>query len=45
MTMAKPILFNAVEFAMLQELAKRQRLKPDQYLKKIVAETYLRSKI
>ena len=43
--MAKPFLFNAVEFAMLQELAKRQRLKPDQYLKKLVTDTYSRSKI
>jgi len=38
--MTKPILLNPVEFAMLQELAKRQRLKPDQYLKKIVEQEY-----
>jgi len=38
--MAKSILFNTVEFAMLQELAKRQRMKPDQYLKKVVQEEY-----
>jgi hypothetical protein len=42
--MAKPILFNTVEFAMLQELAKRQRLKPDQYLKKILQEAYAKLK-
>jgi hypothetical protein len=42
--MAKPILFNTVEFAMLQELAKRQRLKPDQYLKKILREAYAKLK-
>jgi len=42
--MAKPILFNAVEFAMLQELAKRQRLKPEQYLKKILQEAYAKLK-
>jgi hypothetical protein len=40
MNMAKPILFNAVDFAMLQELAKRQRLKPDEYLKKMVQQAY-----
>ena len=42
--MAKPILFNTVEFAMLQELAKRQRLKPEQYLKKVVQEEYSKLK-
>jgi len=42
--MAKPILFNTVEFTMLQELAKRQRLKPDQYLKKILQEEYAKLK-
>jgi len=42
--MAKSILFNTVEFAMLQELAKRQRLKPEQYLKKILQEAYAKLK-
>jgi len=44
MSMAKPIVFNDVELAMLQELAKRQRLKPDQYLKKLVQEVYAKLK-
>lgn len=38
--MAKPILFDAVEFAMLQDLAKKNRLKPEQYLKKLIKEHY-----
>jgi hypothetical protein len=44
MSMVKPIVFNDVELAMLQELAKRQRLKPDQYLKKMVQEAYAKLK-
>lgn len=43
--MAKTILFNAVEYAMLQELAKRQRLKPEEYLKKIIYEYYNKVRI
>ncbi len=44
MTMAKPVLLDNVDFAMLQALAKRNRLKPGQYLKKILQETYAKSK-
>ncbi len=42
--MAKTILFNAVEYAMLQELAKRDRLKPDHCLKRILQEAYAKLK-
>ncbi len=38
--MAKPILFDSVEFLMLETLAKKNRLKPEQYLKKLVKEHY-----
>ena len=38
--MAKPILFDAVEYAMLLEVAKKNRLKPEQYLKKLVRDAY-----
>jgi hypothetical protein len=38
--MAKPILFDSVEFAMLESLAKKNRLKPEQYLKKLIQEHY-----
>jgi hypothetical protein len=40
MTMAKSILFDSVEMAMLQELAKRSRQKPDQYLKTLIKCQY-----
>jgi hypothetical protein len=38
--MAKPILFDAVEYAMVLEASKKQHLKPEQYLKKLVREAY-----
>jgi hypothetical protein len=38
--MAKAILFDDVEYAMLLEVAKKNRLKPEQYLKKLVREAY-----
>jgi hypothetical protein len=38
--MAKPILFDSVEVAMLESLAKKNRLKPEQYLKKLIQEHY-----
>jgi hypothetical protein len=38
--MAKPILFDSVEFAMLQELAKKSRQKPEQYLKNLIKNQY-----
>lgn len=34
--MAKPILLESVEHEMLLEVTKRNRLKPDQFLKKII---------
>ena len=40
MTMAKPIVFDSVEFAMLQELAKKHRMKEDQYIKKLIQDQY-----
>ena len=40
MTMAKPILLESVEYEMLLEVAKRNRLKPEQYLKKIIQSAY-----
>jgi len=42
--MARSIPFDNVDFAMLQALAKRDRLKPDQYLKKILQEAYAKLK-
>ncbi len=42
--MAKSFAFDAVEIAMLQALAKRDRMKSDQYLKKILQEAYARLK-
>jgi hypothetical protein len=42
--MAKSIPFSTVEFAMLQEIAKRNRIKPDQYLKKLIQEAYAKLK-
>jgi hypothetical protein len=38
--MTKPILFDSVEYAMLLEVAKKNRLKPEQYLKKLLQEAY-----
>ena len=40
MTMAKPILLESVEYEMLLEVAKRNRLKPDQFLKKVIQAAY-----
>jgi len=40
MTMAKPILLESVEYEMLLEVAKRNRLKPVQFLKKIIQAAY-----
>jgi hypothetical protein len=38
--MAKPILFDSVEYAMLELIAKKSRLKPEQYLKNLIKEQY-----
>jgi hypothetical protein len=40
MTMAKSIILESVEYEMLLEIAKRNRLKPDQYLKKMIQAAY-----
>ena len=42
--MAKAILFNAVDYSMLQVLAKRNRTKPEEYVKKLVQEAYAKLK-
>jgi hypothetical protein len=42
--MAKAILFNAVDYSMLQALAKRNRSKPEEYIKKLVQEAYAKLK-
>jgi hypothetical protein len=38
--MAKAILLDSVEMAILQELAKKSRVKPDQYLKNLIKSNY-----
>jgi hypothetical protein len=38
--MAKSIVLDSVEYQMLLEVAKRNRLKPEQFLKKIIKEAY-----
>lgn len=38
--MAKPITLDSVELAMLDELARKNRLKSDQYLKKLIKDHY-----
>jgi hypothetical protein len=40
--MAKAVVLDSVEMAMLQELAKKSRMKPDQYLKDLIRKTYER---
>jgi hypothetical protein len=42
--MAKPILFGDVEYAMLLQIARKNRLKPEQYLRKLVRDTYAKLK-
>jgi hypothetical protein len=38
--MAKAIPFDSVEYAMLQELARKTRQKPEQYLKTLIKSQY-----
>jgi len=38
--MRKPVFVETVEYAMLQDLAVKSHLKVDQYLKKLIQETY-----
>jgi hypothetical protein len=40
MTMAKSILLESVEYEMLLEVSKRNRLKPEQFLKKVIQAAY-----
>ena len=40
MTMAKSILLESVEYEMLLEVAKRNRLNPEQFLKKLIQSAY-----
>ncbi len=40
MTMAKSVLLESVEYEMLLEVAKRNRLKPEQFLKKMIQAAY-----
>jgi hypothetical protein len=42
--MKKTVLLDTVEYTMLQDLAKKSRLKPDQYLKNLIQETYGKQK-
>lgn len=38
--MAKSLLLESVEYEMLREVAKRNRLKPEQFLKKLIQAAY-----
>jgi hypothetical protein len=38
--MTKPLLLDAVEYQMLLEVSKQQRMKPDQYIKKLIQDQY-----
>ena len=38
--MKKPVYLETVEFAMLQDLANKSHLKPEQVLKNLIQETY-----
>lgn len=38
--MSKAILLDTVEMAMLQKLAKKSRVKPDEYLKNLIKSHY-----
>lgn len=42
--MRKAITFNEVEYSMIEALAKKTRLNPEQYLKKLIKEQYERLK-
>jgi len=42
--MKKPVYLETVEYAMLQDLAKKSHLKPDQLLKNLIQETYGKQK-
>ena len=38
--MKKPVYLETVEYPMLQDLAKKSHLKPEQVLKNLIQETY-----
>ena len=38
--MKKPVYLETVEYAMLQDLAKKSHLKPEQALKNLIQESY-----
>ncbi len=38
--MKKTVLLETVEYTMLQDLARKSRLKPDQYLKNLIQDAY-----
>lgn len=42
--MKKPVYLETVEFAMLQDIAKKSHLKPDQYLQNLIQEIYGKQK-
>ena len=42
--MKKAVLLESVEYTMLQDLAKKSRMKPDQYLKNLIQDTYDKQK-
>ena len=42
--MRKPVYLETVEYAMLEELARKSHLKPDQLLKNLIQSTYGKQK-
>ena len=40
----KTITIDAVEYAMLDSLAKKARIRPDEYVKRLIKESYDKSK-
>ena len=42
--MKKPVYLESVEYAMLQDLAKKSHLKPDQYLRNLIQDTHGKQK-
>ena len=43
-SMKKPVYLETIEFAMLQDLAKKSHLKTERYLKKLIQEIYAKQK-
>jgi predicted DNA-binding ribbon-helix-helix protein len=42
--MKKPVYLETVEYSMLEDIAKKSHLKPDQLLKNLIQETYGKQK-